>query len=89
MRKLANDIQAVINTLSGLEIKATPATIERLYGCFGVLANTRNELNRMADAQDQAMAAMKEAASNKQQEMVVEPVNDTQEVPDESAVDPE
>lgn len=56
MRKLANDIQAVINTLSGLEIKATPATIERLYGCFGVLANTRNELNRMADEQDAALA---------------------------------
>lgn len=60
MRKLAKNIQAVINTLSNLDIKATPDTIEKLFGCYQVLATTRNDLNRMADEQE-AAAAIKEA----------------------------
>lgn len=60
MKKMANDIQAVINTLSGIEIKATPNNIERLYGCYQVLVSTAKDLSIAAAAQEAAMNIQKQ-----------------------------
>ena len=41
---LKQDIQNVISTLEGLDIKATYDNMNRLLGCMQVLANVRDAL---------------------------------------------
>ena len=40
----ANMIQAVINTLEGLDIKSTYENMDKLLGCMQMLAKIRDEL---------------------------------------------
>ncbi len=53
MREEANKIQAVINTLEGLDIKSTFENTNKLLGCFQVLTDVRNNLSRLADIQEE------------------------------------
>lgn len=46
MKDQANKIQAVMNTLEELDIKATEANMSRLICCRKVLQEVRDELNR-------------------------------------------
>ena len=63
MREEANKIQAVINTLEGLDIKSTFENTNKLLGCFQVLTDVRNTLNRLADIQEEN--ARKQAQAQK------------------------
>ena len=45
MNEQANKLQAVINTLEGLEIKAKKDTMMQLLGCMQVLSEVRDALN--------------------------------------------
>lgn len=45
MKEQANKIQAVINTLQGLNITATAENLDKLLGSLQVLAEVRNFLN--------------------------------------------
>lgn len=47
MEELTNKIQAVINTLEGLDIKSTFDNMNKLLGCQQTLADVRDELKRM------------------------------------------
>ena len=47
MEKLANDIQRVINTLEGLDIKSTFDNMNRLLGSLQVLATVRDQLQEV------------------------------------------
>lgn len=44
MKEAASKIQAIINTLEELEIKATHSNMDKLLGCMQVLAEIRDEL---------------------------------------------
>ena len=46
MEELINKIQAVINTLEGLDIKSTFDNMNKLLGCQQTLADVRDELQR-------------------------------------------
>lgn len=46
MEELTNKIQAVINTLEGLDIKSTFDNMNKLLGCQQTLADVRDELQR-------------------------------------------
>ena len=46
MEELTNKIQAVINTLEGLDIKSTFDNMNKLLGCQQTLADVRDELRR-------------------------------------------
>lgn len=46
MEELTNKIQAVINTLEGLDIKSTFDNMNKLLGCQQTLADVRDELKR-------------------------------------------
>lgn len=46
MSKNAEEIQRVINTLEGLDIKPTYSNMNRLLGCMQVLASVRDELEK-------------------------------------------
>ena len=46
MPKNAEEIQRVINTLEGLDIKPTYDNMNRLLGCMQVLAAVRDELEK-------------------------------------------
>lgn len=52
MNEMANKIQAVINTLQGLDIKSTFDNTSKLFGCYQVLAEVRDALNSMKEDQD-------------------------------------
>ena len=41
----ADMVQAVINTLQGLDIKATYENMDKLLGCLQMLAKVRDRLN--------------------------------------------
>ena len=43
--KNAEKIQAVINTLEGLDIKSTYVNMDKLLGCLQMLAKVRDRLN--------------------------------------------
>ena len=45
MNELANKVNAVLNTLQELDIKPTYDNLNKLFGCFHVLVDVRNELN--------------------------------------------
>lgn len=45
MNEQVNKIQAVINTLEGLEIQAKKDTMMKLLGCMQVLSEVRDALN--------------------------------------------
>ena len=85
MRKMANDIQAVINTLSGVSIVASPENIEKFFGVFQVLARTRDDLKKIADIQEQMIVNNNSAASSPEAAPVVE----MKEAPIDAAADPE
>lgn len=44
MNEILNKIQAVINTLEGLEIKSNRNTMMQLLGCMKILEDVKNEL---------------------------------------------
>lgn len=46
MGEQVNKIQAVINTLEGLDIKSTFENMNKLLGCIQALAEVRDELTR-------------------------------------------
>ena len=46
MEELTTKIQAVINTLEGLDIKSTFDNMNKLLGCQQTLADVRDELQR-------------------------------------------
>lgn len=46
MKEQADKIQAVINTLEGLDIKSTYENMNKILGCMQVLAGIRDELNK-------------------------------------------
>ena len=46
MEEMTNKIQAVINTLEGLDIKSTFDNMNKLLGCQQTLADVRDELQR-------------------------------------------
>ena len=46
MEELTNKIQAVINTLEGLDIKSTFDNMNKLLGCQQTLADVRDELQQ-------------------------------------------
>lgn len=48
MKEFAEKIQAVINTLEGLDIKSTYDNMNKILGCMQVLAGIRDELNKEA-----------------------------------------
>lgn len=48
----AAQIQNVITTLEGLEIKSTYENMDRLLGCMQVLANVRDELTKTPEVKD-------------------------------------
>ena len=58
MNTNANKIQAVINTLQTMEIKAKSETMGLLMGCLQVLAEVRDDLNKPAEEEkkDEAVA---------------------------------
>ena len=47
MEELRTKIQAVINTLEGLDIKSTFDNMNKLLGCQQTLADVRDELQRL------------------------------------------
>ena len=47
MNELTTKIQAVINTLEGLDIKSTFDNMNKLLGCQQTLVDVRDELQRM------------------------------------------
>lgn len=51
MKELAVEIQKVLNTLEGLDIRPTYDNMNRLLGCMQVLVNVRDELEK-EDASD-------------------------------------
>jgi len=46
MKEQADKIQAVINTLEGLDIKSTYENMNKILGCMQVLAGIRDELGK-------------------------------------------
>ena len=48
----ADMVQAVINTLSNLDIKSTYENMDKLLGCLQMLAKVRDRLNAPAEVQD-------------------------------------
>ena len=48
----AKDIQIVISTLEGLEIKSTYENMDRLLGCLQLLAKIRDELQKTPEVKD-------------------------------------
>lgn len=54
MSKNAEEIQKVINTLEGLDIKPTYENMNRLLGCMQVLANVRDDLERQEAKTEEA-----------------------------------
>lgn len=52
MEEMANKIQAVINTLSDLDIKSTYENMDRLLGCMRVLAVIRDEVKKLPEVKD-------------------------------------
>ena len=46
MNELANKVNAVLNTLQELDIKPTYENMNKLFGCFHVLADVRDELKK-------------------------------------------
>ena len=44
MEKEANEIQAVINTLTELDIKSTYHNMDKLLGCMQLLAQVRDKI---------------------------------------------
>lgn len=52
MNELANMIQKVINTLQGIDIKASYDNVNHMMGVYGTLAQVREELLRQENGQE-------------------------------------
>lgn len=48
----ADMVQAVINTLQGLDIKASYENMDKLLGCLQMLAKVRDALNAPAEVEN-------------------------------------
>lgn len=48
----ATDIQNIITTLEGLEIKSTINNMDRLLGCMQLLAKIRDEMRKTPEVKD-------------------------------------
>lgn len=48
----ADMVQAVINTLQGLDIKTTYENMDKLLGCLQMLAKVRDRLNAPTEVND-------------------------------------
>lgn len=83
MRNMANTIQAVINTLEQLDIKSTYENTNKLLGCFQALGGVRDDLNRIADIQEEKLR--KDAAD----QAVIKEVEKVEEDTDGAAADSE
>jgi hypothetical protein len=49
MKEMINKIQATINTLQALEIKATYENMNHLMGALQLLADVRDDISKMAE----------------------------------------
>ena len=61
MKHIADDLQKIINTIEGLDIKSTYDNMNRLLGCLQLLIKDRDEL-LAHDAEEKKYAGTDNAA---------------------------